>query len=95
MIEKANDYLQNQIFLPVVEMNQEYVQIMAPASWVPTVINNENSPIKANTNRLNANYEYPTLQALASEKHIPNKPLHMKVNVVLTIDKYLHVECGQ
>ena len=90
MIEKANDYLQNQIFLPVIEMNQEYVQIMAPASWLPTLPPNENSPTKSNQLK-DKSSEWHTSQALASEKQINNKISIMNVNVVLTVDKYLHV----
>jgi hypothetical protein len=69
---------------------------MATALWLPKTVQNENSPPidnrKDNNEFVGKNQEWQsTYYSLVSDRQAGNGPIQMKVNVVLTLDKYLHL----
>lgn len=87
VIEQVNSFLQNQIFLPVVELEQEHIRIMTEALWVPRAAPQPDSAKPADSEW------QPTYNSLVTDRNGAHSA-NMKVKIVLTVDKYLHLECG-
>ena len=99
-INGLHGYLHNQIFLPTIEMDQEFILVRQKARWITK--GEENHSEKHGHKRMSAcgkenrleGANQATCSALFSDREIPKgiftKSRGIEVSAVLTADRYLH-----